>query len=46
MERIKQELRNTLKDVERPDLYLAVIAGGAAWFITSAFRAIVVAICL
>ena len=46
MEQIKQQLRDALKDVKRPDLYLAVIAGVAAWFITSVFRALVGAISL
>jgi hypothetical protein len=38
MEQLKQQLRTALKDAKRPDLYLAVIAAVAAWFITLVLR--------
>jgi hypothetical protein len=41
MEHLKQQLRDALKDVKRPDLHLVVIAAVAAWFITLTLRTIV-----
>jgi hypothetical protein len=39
MEYFKQQIRDALKDVERPDLYMAAIAATTAWLITVLIRA-------
>jgi len=41
MEQLKQQPRSALEGEKRPDLYLAVIAALAAWFITLLLRTIV-----
>jgi hypothetical protein len=41
MDALKRQLRTALKDVKRPDLYLAAIAAVAAWFITLVLRTLV-----
>jgi hypothetical protein len=44
MEQFERQLRQALKDVKKPDLYLAIIASITAWFVTMLLRLVVDAI--